>query len=219
VERERRADPATGPLRVVLDTSEETRLYAYYVAGTVGHLLTDLFALHLGRDAADPERLRSLAVPFGLGLQYTNILQDIAEDRRRGWSYVSEEVARAHGTTVASFDDPAERGRVLRVIGSVIEEAAGYLDRAMEYTLLLPRKAPRIRLFCAWPVFFAMRTLARIWGEEQILIGAERVRISRPEVRRVIGLTSASCLSNRGLGRLYGAERRRLGERMAVHPV
>jgi farnesyl-diphosphate farnesyltransferase len=219
VERERRAGDAAKPVRVVLSTAEEMRLYAYYVAGTVGHLLTDLFVLHLGPGAADPERLRALAVPFGLGLQYTNILQDLAEDRRRGWSYLPEELARAHGTSMQALEEPAERSRALRVIGSVVREAAAYLDRAMEYTLLLPRRAPRLRLFCAWPVFFAVRTLVRIWGEEQVLLGAERVRITRPEVRRVVGLTSVSCLSNSGLNRLYGWEKARLDERMAVRPV
>lgn len=219
VERERRARDGVSPVRVVLDTREEMRLYAYYVAGTVGHLLTDLFLLHLGPGAVSPERLRALAVPFGVGLQYTNILQDLAEDRRRGWSYVPEELARAYGTSVDAFEDPAERPRVLRVIGAVVQEAAACLDRAMEYTLVLPRRVPRLRLFCAWPVFFALRTLVRIWGEEQVLLGAERIRITRPEVRRVIGLTSASCLSNRGLKGLYGREKARLNERMAVRPI
>lgn len=219
VDRERRAGDSTSPVRVVLGTAEEMRLYAYYVAGTVGHLLTDLFALHLGPGAADSERLRALAVPFGLGLQYTNILQDLAEDRRRGWSYLPEELARTHGTSMQVLEEPAERSRALRVIGSVVQEAAVYLDRAMEYTLLLPRRTPRLRLFCVWPVLFAMRTLVRIWGEEQVLLGAERVRITRPEVRRVIGLASASCLSNRSLDRLYRGERARLDERMVSRPV
>jgi hypothetical protein len=64
-----------------------------------------------------------------------------------------------------------------------------------------------------------VRTLVRIWGEEQVLLGEERVRITRPEVRRVVGLTSFSCLSNRGLYRLYGREKARLCERMAARPV
>jgi farnesyl-diphosphate farnesyltransferase len=219
VERERRAGDSAAPVRVILGTVKEMQLYAYYVAGTVGHLLTDLFALHLGPGATDPERLRALATPFGLGLQYTNILQDLAEDRRRGWSYVPEELARAHGTSMQVFEEPAERSRALRVIGSVVQETAAYLDRAMEYTLLLPRRTPRLRLFCVWPVLFAMRTLVRIWGEEQVLLGAERVRITRPEVRRVVGLASASCLSNRALDRLYRREKARLDERMASRPI
>ncbi len=218
----RRAAPGESGVRYVLDTTEELRAYAWYVAGTVGHLLTELFAGHLSRrgGCAFPEaRLRELAAPFGLGLQFTNIVQDIAEDRRRGWSYVPEELARRHGTTVRRLDDPSEMRAALRVLGDLVGEAAGYLDRAMEYTLLLPRRAPRIRLFCLWPTFFALRTLVRLWGNEGVLTGGEKVRISRSEVRSVVGVTSAACLWNTPLERLYRAERTRLERRIAVRPV
>jgi farnesyl-diphosphate farnesyltransferase len=203
----------------VLETSDDLRAYAYYVAGTVGHLLTDLFALHLGGERCRAERLRDLAAPFGLGLQFTNILQDLAEDRRRGWSYVPEDLARRHGTTARGLDDPRLRPAALRVIGDLVREAAGYLDRAMEYTLLLPRGAPRVRLFCLWPTFFALRTLVRVWGEDRVLAGGEKVRITRPEVRRVIGTTAAACLTNSGLAHLYASERARLERRIALRPV
>lgn len=203
----------------VLQTEEDLRSYAYYVAGTVGHMLTDLFALRLGRRAGSLERLRELAVPFGLGLQFTNILQDLAEDRRRGWSYVPEDLARRHGITVRGLDRPEFRPAALRVVGDLVREAAGYLDRAMEYTLLLPPGAPRIRLFCTWPIFFAVRTLVRVWGEERILTGGEKVRITRPEVRRIISSTAAACLWNGSLASLYRRERERLEKQILLRPV
>lgn len=232
VERERRfaaAEDAAGPfdhlrraadeLPFVLETRDELRAYAYYVAGTVGHLLTELFMLHLGPKAPLPGRLRDLAEPFGLGLQFTNIIQDIAEDRRRGWSYVPEEIARSHGTTVRRLDDPERMSAALQVVGDLVHEAAGYLDRAMEYTLLMPRCAPRIRLFCLWPTFFALRTLVRLWGEEQVVSGVEKVRITRREVRRVIGSTVAASMSDSFLKSLYKAERERLRRRIELSPV
>ena len=62
--------------------------YCYYVAGTVGHLLTALFPLHHRRLSKDHEkRLKALATSFGLGLQLTNIIKDVADDARRGWSF------------------------------------------------------------------------------------------------------------------------------------
>lgn len=201
----------------VLETRDDLRLYAYYVAGTVGHLLNDLFAETLGSKLAPSrERLRELAVPFGLGLQFTNILQDLADDRKRGWSYVPEDVARAHGTTAETLILPGQRAAALRVVGDLVQEAAGYLDRALEFTLLLPRSAPRVRLFCLWPIFFALRTLARIWGEERVLLGGNKVRITRQEVRSLIGMTSAACLSDRGVQFLYRSERSRLERRMSA---
>jgi len=212
-------DPCPAAVPFVLGTAEELRAYAWYVAGTVGHLLTELFELHAGPGRAGSARMRELAAPFGLGLQFTNILQDLAEDRRRGWSYIPEELARAHGTSIQSLGQPGELPAALRVVGTLVQEAAGYLDRAIEYTLLVPRRAPRIRLFCLWPTFFALRTLVRIWGEEQVVTGSERVRITRPEVRRVLGETAVLCLSDGGLRRLYAAEKSRLFRRMRLQPV
>jgi farnesyl-diphosphate farnesyltransferase len=203
----------------VLETSEELRSYASYVAGTVGYMLTDLFALHLGTGAEAKEKMQELALPFGLGLQFTNILQDLAEDRTRGWSYVPEEIARRHGTTAWRLDAPGERPAALRVVADLVRETAGYLDRAMEYTLLLPRSAPRIRLFCLWPTFFALRTLVRIWGEDQIFQTGEKVRITRGEVRSVMRRTSAACLWNGRLAGLYRQERARLDRQIILRPV
>ncbi len=212
------------PVPNVLETWDDLRAYAYYVAGTVGQMLTELFTDHFS--TRDPEaaavqatRLRELAVPFGLGLQFTNILQDVAEDRRRGWSYVPEDLARRHGTSARHLDEPAQRPAALRVLGDLVLEAASYLDRAMEYTLLIPRREPRVRLFCLWPTFFALRTLVRLWGEERVLLGGNKIRISRQEVRRIVGLTSASCLWNGQLRRLYRAERARLERRILLNPV
>jgi len=193
-----------------LQTTEELRSYAYYVAGTVGHLLTELFRLDLeGDHRLQLDEMRALAVPFGLGLQFTNIVQDMAEDRRRGWSYIPEEMAAKHGTSLEELTLPEHRPAALQVVDEMIHEATENLDRAMEFTLLLPRSAPRIRLFCAWPVLFASRTLGKIRGNSAVIDGTSKIKISRRDVRELIGLTSASCLSNSRLEALYNRERNR----------
>lgn len=224
--RESPADPAMtdrGPafgLSHVLQTTDELRSYAFYVAGTVGHLLTELFAEHLGPAGRRVQaRLTEHAAPFGLGLQFTNILQDLAEDRIRGWSYVPEDLARRHGTSAQSLTSATDRQAAFRVVGDLVHEAARYLDQAVEFTLILPRQAPRIRLFCLWPTFFAMRTLTRVWGEDALFDTANKVRISRGDVRRVIGLTSAACCWDGWIANLYGREKARLRARMDARPV
>jgi farnesyl-diphosphate farnesyltransferase len=224
VGRERRprgeagAAPAAG-VPFVLETSDELRAYATFVAGTVGYMVTELFARHLGRSLGPKDRLRELALPFGLGLQFTNILQDVAEDRLRGWSYIPEELARRHGTSARNLDAPAERPAALRVIGDLVHEAAGYLDGAMEYSLLLPRRAPRLRLFCLWPTFFALRTLGRIWGDERLFLSSEKIRISRQEVRQIVRRTSMACFVDGWLKELYQQERARLDQAIALRPI
>src|SRR4029077_9985787 len=73
---------------VALYTVEDLERYCYYVAGTVGHMLTELFAEAMdGR--VDPRTLADMrhnAESFGAGLQLVNILKDVTDDRTRRWS-------------------------------------------------------------------------------------------------------------------------------------
>ena len=65
------------------DMAEVDR-YCYQVAGVVGEMLTELFCDYSGEMNNRRDELLPLAVSFGQGLQMTNILKDIWEDRRRG---------------------------------------------------------------------------------------------------------------------------------------
>jgi phytoene/squalene synthetase len=58
--------------------------YCYYVAGTVGHMLTDIFSDYAGFTDSTRHRLHDLGRSFGLGLQKVNILKDAVVDTGRG---------------------------------------------------------------------------------------------------------------------------------------
>ena len=60
-------------------------------------MLTDLFCDYSPEIAARGEELRRHAVSFGQGLQMTNILKDVWEDRRRGACWLPRDV----------FEEPA----------------------------------------------------------------------------------------------------------------
>jgi len=62
---------------------EQLNAYCYHVAGVVGEMLTELFCAYSPRIASFKETLSHLAVSFGQGLQMTNILKDIWDDRDR----------------------------------------------------------------------------------------------------------------------------------------
>ena len=187
-----------------LGTLEDLEAYEYYVAGTVGSLLHELISIHLGFQGAE-ERQKRLAVSFGLGLQGTNILQDIADDRARGWSYIPEEVALRHGTSTRNLGDPAARDAAMEAVVEMAGRAVRNLNDGLEFVLMLPRRAPRIRLFCLWPLLLALRTLVRIVSSEEVLV--RRVRIGRDEVRALTREALGACLSNAALRRLYERER------------
>ena len=82
-----------------LATLADMDRYCYYVAGVVGEMLTDLFCEYCADLAPHRQEMTKLAVCFGQGLQMTNILKDIWDDRARGACWLPRdafEIGRAH---------------------------------------------------------------------------------------------------------------------------
>jgi farnesyl-diphosphate farnesyltransferase len=181
---------------VALESVAELDRYCYYVAGTVGHLLSGLFRVHAGLDAAAAAGLTSRATSFGLGLQLTNIIKDVADDRQRGWSFVPVELCRTAGITPDQLGDPVHAAAAGRVMAGLIAKARGHLDDALAYCLILPRSQYRLRLFCLTPLFFAIRTLTLAARDPRLLDPRHKVKITRGEVHRIILAAQVIAASN-----------------------
>jgi farnesyl-diphosphate farnesyltransferase len=176
------------PDGIRIQTVEEFREYCYYVAGTVGYLLTDLWHEHapsVGR--RHHARLRERCRAFGEALQTVNILKDVAHDAVVENSiYVPEQLLREHGSTQATLlaadREAANRGAIERLI----QLAWADLDEARRYLLLIPRRAVAIRLFCILPLLFAHATLRDLARSSAMLRPGGTVKISRREVRTLL---------------------------------
>ena len=160
-----------------LGSLEDLDRYCYIVAGTVGHMLTELFRLHNGRMTAErAAALDALATSFGLGLQLTNIIKDVADDRRRGLSFIPRELYAAGG------EGP-------EVLHRLVGKAKRHLRDALDYCTRLPRGDYRVRLFCLTSLYFAARTL-RLAERRPRLLGSEgALKISRAAVYRTLCMT------------------------------
>ena len=199
----RRFGPSDANRVESLASIEELDRYCYYVAGTVGHLLTNLFDLHPpGFSEARHRRLTTLATSFGIGLQLTNIVKDLADDRRRGWSFVPRQLCEAAGVDPAALDDPRHRDAARRVMDVLIDKASGHLEDALAYCTTIPRARYRIRLFCLTSLYFAVRTLRRARRDPRLLEPARKVKITRGEVYRTLA-TSCAIASSNTLVRTY----------------
>ena len=180
--------------------------YCYYVAGTVGHLLTALFAQHArGIDAARRERLTGLATSFGLGLQLTNIIKDVTVDRARGWSFVPADLCRRFGVAPEELELAERRGEAMAVMRVLIAKARGHLDDALAYCTTLPRSAYGIRMFCLIAVYLAIRTLRLAERDARLLDRAHKLKITRGEVERTLAVASVVAPSNVLVRGYYGA--------------
>ena len=182
------------------DLADEADLddYMHEVAGRVGWLLTELFALDVPEVAGRRTEMMALGREFGLGLQTVNVIRGLHSDWRRGWVYVP----RAFGggdSADGLFGAEGNPERSHRVLGHLVDKADRHLAQARRYIELIPRRHHGIRLFCLLPYLFAVRTLAVSRGNRAVF--REEVKIGRQEVRRIVRAAWLRGWSNGWIGR------------------
>src|SRR6185503_6181365 len=190
------------PTGIRIQSLEEYREYCYYVAGTVGYMLTDLWHEHSRTiTAARHKLLRARCRAFAEALQTVNILKDVARDAKQENSiYIPEELLREHGASHATLLRAERAGEVRGALTTLGRLATRDLDHATAYLLMLPRRSVAIRLFCALPLLFAcatLRDLRRAWRTPET--SGAVVKISRREVKTLTILGVLGIGSNRML--------------------
>lgn len=194
----------TYPTGIRIQTLAEYREYCYYVAGTVGCMLTELWHLHakpVGK--REFERLWAKCQAFGEALQTVNILKDIAHDAEYENSiYIPAHDLQAEGSSHETLLSPQHLEHNHRAVAQFIELARTDLDDALEYILLIPRRAVAIRAFCILPLLFAYATLRDLSGSRAMLTVGGSVKISRREVKALMVAGLLALLSNTALRRL-----------------
>ncbi len=209
--RERSAD---GLLR--LETWKDLDEYCYYVAGTIGIMLTRLFAQHTNHlDGKSERHLMALGTNFGRGLQLTNILKGVVSDRHEGRVFLPAELLRKHGTSPESLLAADHQDGLRAAVDELVPRALQDLEDALRYTLFLPRREPRIRLFCLWPLFTAVRTLGVVAGGWDPRRTPDGAKITRAELYREMAMSAVQVFSNGSLRKRFARFRR---ERFPARP-
>ncbi len=186
------------PEGIRIQTMPEYRRYCYYVAGTVGHLLTDLwFATSKRVGKREYDRLLVNCEAFGEALQTINILKDIAWDiEHENAAFVPEDLFREHGSSHKMLLDGTLRPANRAALVDLVALARDDLRAALAYINDIPKFALQIRLFCLLPVLFAVATLREIEKSSAMLQSGGGVKITRGEVRSLIFAGSLSTISN-----------------------
>lgn len=174
----------TGGVRIL--SHLELEEYCYYVAGTVGHLLTDLLATHYGEPA--PEEIHTAAEEYGLVLQFVNISKDVYED------YIEEnniylplnELAEL-GVTSDTLLTPENNAQVGESILDIASNAEHYSDSAHEFlewltTITPDHDEPQVFASMALPYLLAIATLREVKKHPEKAVTEQEVKISRSEV-------------------------------------
>ena len=200
-----------------LDDLPQLDRYCYHVAGVVGEMLTELFCDHSTEIDAHRDELLRLSVSFGQGLQMTNILKDVWDDRQRGACWLPRDVFEGAGFDLRSLSTERHDPRFADGLTTLIGIARGHLVNALRYTQLLPARETGIRLHCLWALGMAVLTLRRIHATPSYRTGRE-VKISRRSVRAVTVVTSGVARSNAALSLLFGLLTRGLPPAVTARP-
>ena len=182
--------------------------YCYYVAGVVGEMLTELFCEYSPHIARQRALMMRLSVSFGQGLQMTNILKDIWEDRRRGVCWLPRTTFAARGIDLERLET-ADPHAFADGMEELLAIARQHLRNALSYTLALPRQETGIRNFCLWAIGMAVLTLRRIHEHPDFRAGAQ-VKISRRSVRMTIATLRLAASRDRLLKLLFALAARSL---------
>lgn len=188
--------------------------YTYYVAGTVGHLLTSLFA-HFSNKITPVvvQRLEKFSESFGKGLQMVNIIRDINTDLKRGQSYIPDDILRKYRLTRKSIYEQQNSVQAEQMFNELIQMAMEHLDHALAYIVNIPKEEARIRLFCLLPFFWAMQTLRLIQQNTLALLRKDSIKISRRTIRIEFLKSLILMFSNRLTIRHYNKIRRDFSKR------
>ncbi len=168
--------------------------YMFEVAGRVGYLLTDVFAWQCPSIDTIKDALMPLSREFGLALQTVNIIRGLRKDFERGWVFVPVSLYEQQGLTRENFFDPANHDKALRVVDALSDKAERHLQNGLRYTTMLPRSQYRIRLFCIWPLLFAVKTLAI--SRQDPLVLADEKKITRSQVKQIVVISKLLSWSN-----------------------
>jgi farnesyl-diphosphate farnesyltransferase len=183
--------------------------YCYYVAGVVGEMLTDLFCDYSPDIARRRASLGALAASFAQGLQMTNILKDVWEDRSRGACWLPQDVFSRHGVDLAQVSSDANDPGFKAGIVELVAVAHAHLRNALDYTLLIPGRERGIRRFCLWAIGLAVLTLRKIAHNPGFTAGAQ-VKVTRTAVSMTMTLTNTFIGNDWVLRRLFAAAARGL---------
>jgi len=183
--------------------------YCYYVAGVVGEMLTDLFCDYSPQIARQRAALWGLAASFAQGLQMTNILKDVWEDRGRGACWLPQEVFTRHGVDLGDVASEPFDPRFGAGMRELVGVAHAHLRNALDYTLLIPGKETGIRRFCLWAIGLAVLTLRKIEHNPRFTAGAQ-VKVTRSAVAMTRLLTNVAGRSDGALRLLFAQAARGL---------
>jgi farnesyl-diphosphate farnesyltransferase len=181
-----------------LQTAGDLDEYTYLVAGCVGEFWTRVCFRHIDTFAGlGQDKMLALGREYGMGLQLINILRDAGNDLRAGRCYFPANELAAGGISPEQIcREPEKFPPIYR---NWIDKAERYVESGWEYSRAI--KSRRVRAATVLPALIGLRTIAllREAGPKAL---EQTVKVSRPEVRRMVFSLAISFASRRQIDAL-----------------
>lgn len=168
-----------------LEALDDLYSYCYHAAGVVGEMLTELFSDYSDKVAQNSKEMQKLAISFGRGLQITNILLDHWEDRKEGLCWLPRSL---YGNDLCHLKPECYNENYRKSQTEMVNIAYKNLQRALQYTLLIPASEAGIRRFLFWTISFSLFALRRI-QENPAFSKKEEIKVPRSNIFKVIAIT------------------------------
>ncbi len=187
------------PKGIRIQNIKEYKSYCYFVAGTVGYLLTDLWREYAYKlSEKNYIKLNKYSGIFGEALQTINILKDIAWDAKYENSiYIPQEFLLKNGSSHENILNEKYYRQNERAVKELIVIAHENLKASLIYVKEISKFNFRIRFFCIFPLLMAFATLRKIENAPNLLTPEKTIKVSRPEVKKIIRMSFFSALSNK----------------------
>jgi farnesyl-diphosphate farnesyltransferase len=180
-----------GVVRLLAKVQDYNR-YCYFVAGTVGHMITDLVIDHYCLDDDTTNHLQDLCEACGRGLQKTNIIKDFADDLSRGICYLPDEWMQE-----TMYSPLTLSGAPLIWRQNILNDVMNELSDFFSYILALPYRARGYRLASLLCVLPACQTILKAAGNQDKLFTSEHdIKISRPTFYKCLYDAKSMATSN-----------------------
>lgn len=186
------------PLGIRIVSLAEYKEYCYYVAGTVGYLLTELWKEYgVLIDKKSFDMMYKNSAIFGEALQTVNILKDIAWDAKGENSiYIPAEILQKYGVSQETMLNESLKEIVETAVKEIILLAYQDLEISLQYLKSIPKMNFRIRFFCIFPLLLAFATLRKLESSTNIINPERVIKVSRNEVKKVKIYSIFACLFN-----------------------
>lgn len=186
-----------------IKTMAEQDDYCFFVAGTVGNMLTEIYLHRQHISKEDYKKMIGLARHFGLGLQKVNIIKNIKTDFDEERMYWPSTFFADFNINYEDLFKQENKDLSLKIARELIINARHHLSKGLDYILLIPEKESEIRESCLIPLLMAVATLNMCCNNSKIFFSEDDGKISRTQLEEILMMAHICRSSNSKIKEYY----------------